>query len=112
MGSMELLIANVAKGQRSVAKKGNLKLFNIYVTKFHVTMNAPKFAAATSLRRPAKKAIVDFVTKVTTKGPDFVPAPERVATLAARRGFDPILPLLLLAAGAGVARRRISKSYR
>jgi phosphoglycolate phosphatase-like HAD superfamily hydrolase len=30
---------------------------------------------------PAKQAIVDFVTKVTTEGgPDFVPAPERIAT--------------------------------
>jgi len=29
---------------------------------------------------PAKKAIADFVTKVTTKGPDFVPAVDRIAT--------------------------------
>ena len=30
---------------------------------------------------PAKKAIVEFVTKVTTAGsPDFVPVPERIAT--------------------------------
>ena len=32
-------------------------------------------------RRPAKKAIVEFVEKVTTEGsPDFVPPAERIAT--------------------------------
>jgi hypothetical protein len=42
---------------------------------------------------PAKKALVDFVTKVTKDGgPDFVPPPERIPTLRRRsyRVFEPL----------------------
>jgi hypothetical protein len=40
-GIIELLIANVASGHRRVARKGNLKLFSLYKTRFHVIIKAP-----------------------------------------------------------------------